>query len=160
MSKWVYCIKHDHNRMITKHKVRLMVKGCSQIPRIDFMETFTPVMRLETFWLLIALTTKLKLVIHVVDVVGAYLNGTLDEVIFMMQPLEYDDGTGRVWQLLQPLYGLKQVGRAWNKELNQTFLKIMVPDWGQAYFLADLVCLRYKSGMLLGSWHPSFSFSL
>jgi hypothetical protein len=81
-------------------------------------------MRLETFRLLIALATKLELVIHVVDVVGAYLNGTLDEVIFMMQPPEYDDGTGRVWQLLRPLYGLKQAGRAWNEELNQTFLKM------------------------------------
>jgi Reverse transcriptase (RNA-dependent DNA polymerase) len=53
---------------------------------------------------------ELGLVIHVVDVVGAYLNGTLEEIIFMMQPLEYDDGTGRVCQLLKPLYGLKQAG--------------------------------------------------
>ena len=65
------------------------------------METFAPVMQLETFWLLIALTMKLGLVIHMVDNVGTYLNGTLDEVIFMMQPLEYDNGTGRVWQLLR-----------------------------------------------------------
>ena len=97
MSKWGYCIKHNHNGMITKHKARLMAKGCSQIPRIDFVETFTLVMQLETFWLLIALATKLELVIHMVNVVGTYLNGTLDEVIFMMQPLE---------------------------ELNQTFLKM------------------------------------
>ena len=110
--------------MITKHKARLVAKGCSQIPGIDFVETFAPVMRLETFRLLIALTTKLELVIHVVDVVGAYLNGTLDEVIFMMQPPEYDNGTGRVWQLLWSLYRLKQAGWAWNKELNQTFLKM------------------------------------
>jgi hypothetical protein len=81
-------------------------------------------MRLETFRLLIALATKLELVIHVFDVVGAYLNGTLDEVIYMQQPPEYDDGTGRVCQLLRPLYGLKQAGRAWNEELNQTFLKM------------------------------------
>jgi hypothetical protein len=40
-------------------------------------------------------------VIHVVDVVGAYLNGTLEEIIFMMQPLEYDDGRGHVCQLLK-----------------------------------------------------------
>jgi Reverse transcriptase (RNA-dependent DNA polymerase) len=113
--KWVYCIKHDHNGTITKHKARLVVKGCSQIPGIDFMETFQ---------LLIALTTKLELVIHMVDVVGMYLNGTVDEAIFIMQPLEYDDETGRVWQLLWPLYGLKQAGWAWNEELNQTFLKM------------------------------------
>jgi Reverse transcriptase (RNA-dependent DNA polymerase) len=88
------------------------------------VETFALVMRLETFRLLITLATKLELVIHVVDVVGAYLNGKLDEKIFMMQPLEYNDGTGRVCQLLRPLYGLKQAGRAWNEELNQTFSKM------------------------------------
>jgi hypothetical protein len=101
-----------------------MAKGCSQIPGIDFVETFTPVMWLETFRLLIALTTKLELMIHAVDVVGTYLNGTLDEVIYMQQPPEYDDGTGRVCQLLRSLYRLKQVGRAWNEELNQTFLNM------------------------------------
>jgi Reverse transcriptase (RNA-dependent DNA polymerase) len=63
-SKWVYHIKCDHNGMITKHKARLVVKGCSQIPGIDFMETFTLVMWLETFQLLIALATKLELMIH------------------------------------------------------------------------------------------------
>ena len=73
-SKWVYCIKCNHNGTITKHKVRLMAKGCSQIPRIDFVETFAPVMQLETFQLLIALATKLGLVIHMVDVVGTYHN--------------------------------------------------------------------------------------
>ena len=123
-SKWVYRIKRDHIGEITKHKARLVAKGCSQIPGIDFVETFAPVMRLETFRLLIVLATNLGLIIHVVDVVGAYLNGVLEEVIFMLQPPEYDDGTGRVWQLLKPLYGLKQAGRAWNEELNQTFLKM------------------------------------
>ena len=88
------------------------------------MEAFAPVMRLETFRLLIALATKLDLLIHVVDVVGAYLNGSLKETIYMAQPPDYDNGTGQVCLLLRPLYGLKQAGRAWNEELNQKFLEI------------------------------------
>jgi Reverse transcriptase (RNA-dependent DNA polymerase) len=68
VSKWVYCIKCDHIGMIMKHKARLMAKGCSQIPGIDFVETFAPVMWLETFHLLIALTMKLGLVIHLVNI--------------------------------------------------------------------------------------------
>jgi hypothetical protein len=79
---------------------------------------------LETFQLLIALATLLGLTIHVVDVVGTYLNTILEEEIFMMQPPNYEDGSGKVWQLLRPLYGLKQAGRAWNDELNQTFLEM------------------------------------
>src|ERR1700678_325015 len=80
------------NGKIVKHKARLVAKGFSQIPGIDFVETFAPVMRLETFRLLMALATKLGLIIHVVDVVGAYLNGTLQETIYMEQPPDYDDG--------------------------------------------------------------------
>jgi Reverse transcriptase (RNA-dependent DNA polymerase) len=72
-------------------------------------------------WLLLALMMELGLVIHVIDVVGAYLNATLEEIIFMMQPPEYDDGTGHVCQLLKPLYSLKQVGCMWNDKLNLTF---------------------------------------
>jgi Reverse transcriptase (RNA-dependent DNA polymerase) len=77
-----------------KHKVRFVAKGCSQIPGVDFVETFAPVMCLEMLWLLLALTMELGPMIHVVNVVDAYLNGTLEEIIFMMQPLEYDDSTG------------------------------------------------------------------
>jgi Reverse transcriptase (RNA-dependent DNA polymerase) len=73
-----------------------VAKGCFKIPGIDFVETFTPVMRLETFQLLIALATNLGLVIHMVNVVGVYLNRTLEKVIFIMQPPKYDDGTGHI----------------------------------------------------------------
>src|SRR5271168_2346335 len=121
-SKWVFRIKRDHNGKIVKHKARLVAKGFSQIPGIDFVETFAPVMRLETFRLLMALATKLGLIIHVVDVVGAYLNGTLQETIYMEQPPDYDNGTGRVSLLIKALYGLKQAGRTWNDELNQSFI--------------------------------------
>ena len=122
--KWVFCIKRDHNGKIVKYKARLIEKGFSQIPGIDFVETFAPVMRLETFRLLMALATKLDLLIHVVDVVGAYLNGTLQETIYMAQPPDYDDGTGQISLLIKALYGLRQAGQAWNNELNQSFLEL------------------------------------
>jgi Reverse transcriptase (RNA-dependent DNA polymerase) len=70
---------------------------------------------------LLALMMELGLMIHMVSVVGTYLNSTLEEIIFMMQPLEYDAGTGCVCQLLKPLYSLKQVGCVWNDKLNQRF---------------------------------------
>ena len=58
------------------------------------------------------------------DVVGAYLNGELNETIYMEQPPGYEDGTGRVCKLLRPLYGLKQSGAIWNKKLNSEFLNL------------------------------------
>src|SRR4030095_12163347 len=84
-SKWVYRLKKDHIGEIIKHKVHVVAKGCSQIPGLDFLETFAPVMRLETFRLLIAIGTELGLVVHVVDGVGAYLNGKIEEDTFLMQ---------------------------------------------------------------------------
>ena len=52
------------------------------------------------------------------DVKGAYLNGHLEEEVYMHQPDGFEDGTGRVCCLIKTLYGLKQSGREWNKELN------------------------------------------
>ena len=51
--KWVLKVKRDHTGAITHYKVHLVAKGFSQIPGIDFTETFAPVVRLETFWTLI-----------------------------------------------------------------------------------------------------------
>jgi len=55
------------------------------------------------------------------DVVAAYLNGKLDEEVYIKQPPGFNDGTGRVCKLILSIYGLKQAGRNWNIELNTTF---------------------------------------
>ena len=53
------------------------------------------------------------------DVKGAYLNGHLQEQVYMQQPEGFDDKSGKVCLLIKTLYGLKQSGREWNKELDQ-----------------------------------------
>jgi Reverse transcriptase (RNA-dependent DNA polymerase) len=118
--KWVYCIKHDHEGNIICHKGCLVAKGFSQIPGIDFTETFAP----DMLWLLLALAALWGLAAHVVNIVGTYLNGDLKEEIYMQQPPEYNDGAGRVWKLIKTLYGLWQSGRVWNDKLNQAFLQL------------------------------------
>jgi len=122
--KWVFRIKRDDSGNISRYKARLVAKGFSQIPGVDFDETFAPVVRIETIRLLLALAAHYSLKIHVVDVIGAYLNGKLNEEIYMQQPQLYEDGTTRVCRLHRTLYGLKQSGRIWNLQLNSSFLKL------------------------------------
>ena len=131
-SKWVFRIKRDDHGNISRYKARLVAKGFSQIPGIDFDETFAPVVWIETIRLLLALAAHYNLKIHVIDVVGAYLNGKLSEEIYMQQPELYEDGTTRVCRLYRTLYGLKQSGCIWNLQLNSSFLRL-----GFTRFLSD-----------------------
>jgi len=122
-NKWVFVRKYDREGIVTKFKARLVAKGYSQIPGLDYFDTYSPVVRLETVRALLALATVEDWEIQQMDVKGAYLNGTLKEEIYMNQPDGYTDGTKRVCRLLKPLYGLKQSGREWYHELNIKFNK-------------------------------------
>ena len=82
--KWVFHLKHNAEGKIVQHKARLVAKGFSQIPGIDFFETFVPVMCLDTLRLLLAIATTYGLVSHIVDVMGAYLNGELKQYFSLL----------------------------------------------------------------------------
>ena len=123
--RWVFVIKRDPSGNITKYKARLVAQGFSQIPGQDFLATYAPVMRLESYRTLLALAAAQDWEIHQIDVVGAYLNGELEEEIYMRQPPGYEDGTPRVCRLHKALYGLKQAGRVWNIKFNDIFVNTL-----------------------------------
>ena len=83
------------------------------------MDTFSPVVRLETIWAILAIVPSERLETHQMDVKGAYLNSILKETVYMHQPEGFSDGTTRVCHLQKVLYGLKQSEREWNKELDR-----------------------------------------
>jgi hypothetical protein len=125
-SKWTFVKKVDELGRVSRHKARLVALGCSQIPGIDFTETFAPVVRLESMRAALAIAALQDLEIIQMDIRGAYLNGELKEEIYMRQPPGFDDGTGRVWKLLKTIYGLKQSGREWNREFDRKLTSIQL----------------------------------
>lgn len=116
--KWVFRTKSDSDGVINRRKARLVVKGCAQRRGIDYEETFSPVVRYTSIRLLLAIAVRLDLQIDQMDAVTAFLQGDLEEEIYMHQPEGYEDGSSRVCLLLRSLYGLKQSSRIWNRKLH------------------------------------------
>jgi Reverse transcriptase (RNA-dependent DNA polymerase) len=110
-NKWVFLIKYNKQGELIKYKAQMVAKGCVQRPGYNYMDTFSLAVHLETIWAILPLVVKDKLKIQQMDVKRAYLNRVLQENVFMRQPEWYDDGSGRVCQLIKTLYGLKQSGR-------------------------------------------------
>lgn len=84
--KWIYKIKLNQEGDIQKHKARLVARGFTQKPGIDFYETFSPVARLETIRTVIVVAAQKKWKIFQLDVKSTFLNGKLDEEIYVEQP--------------------------------------------------------------------------
>lgn len=122
-AKWVFKTKSDDRGNIVRYKARLVAKGCSQKFGIDYSETFSPVVRYNSIRYLLALAVQRGLHIHQMDAVTAFLQGDLDEEIYMEQPEGYHDGTNRVCKLNRSIYGLKQAGRQWNLKLDDALRK-------------------------------------
>lgn len=117
-SKWVFKAKLDDAGNVARYKARLVAKGCSQKYGVDYIETYSPVVRYTSIRFLMALAVQYDLGIHQMDAITAFLQGDLDEEIYMEQPEGYNDGTGRVCKLRKAVYGLKQAGRQWNIKLD------------------------------------------
>jgi hypothetical protein len=97
----------------------LVAKGYSQCPGFDFKETFAPTVCYSTIRIVLALAALEDLELRSIDISHAYLNGTLEEEIYMQQPEGFEvGGPDHVCKLRKSLYGLKQAGRVWNQTLN------------------------------------------
>lgn len=123
--KWIYRTKLKQNGEVQKYKARLVVKGYKQKFGVDYEEVFAPVTRLETVRLLLALAAKNNWKVHQMDVKSAFLNGYLEDEIYVEQPPGYAKigEENKVCRLKKALYGLKQAPRAWYSRIDNFFLK-------------------------------------
>jgi hypothetical protein len=112
--KWVYKIKKDAEGNLVKHKERLLAKGYVQEHGVDFEEVFAPVARMESVRLFMALAAQESWKLHHMDVKSAFLNGELEEEVYVKQPPGYikEGEEHKVLKLHKALYGLRQAPRA------------------------------------------------
>ncbi|MGI4673503.1 reverse transcriptase domain-containing protein, partial [Klebsiella pneumoniae] len=90
-TKWVFRNKTDSDGVITRNKARLVAKGYSQQEGIDYDETFAPVARLEAIRIFLAYAAHMKFKVFQMDVKSAFLNGELEEEVYVEQPPGFVD---------------------------------------------------------------------
>ena len=126
-SKWIFKVKTSADGSVERCKARLFAQGYSQKEGLDYDETFSSVVRSESVRSVITLASKNGLKLHQLDITTAFLNGDLDEEVYMKQPEGFlvKDQEHLVCRLRKSIYGLKQSPRCWNQALDAK-LKLMV----------------------------------
>jgi len=120
-TKWIFKNKSDEIGTVSRNNARLVAQGYTQVERLDFDETFAHVARLESIRLLLGVACILKFKLFQMDVKSAFLNGYLNEKVYVEQPKGFIDPSfpSHVYRLKKALYGLKQAPRAWYERLTQ-----------------------------------------
>jgi len=112
--KWVFVVKHAADGTIDRLKARLVARGFTQQQGLDYEETFSPVAKLNTVRVLISVAVHRRWPLLQLDIKNAFLNGDLQEPVYMQQPPGFETtGESQVCRLVKALYGLKQSPRAW-----------------------------------------------
>ena len=114
-SKWIYKIKHAVDGSIEKYESRFVARGFSQKEGIDYEKTFAPVSRYTSIRSVFALAAVMKCKIQQMDVKTAFLNGVVEEEVYVEKPLSFDthDRESHVCRLNKSLYDLKQAPMTW-----------------------------------------------
>nr|KYP41292.1 Retrovirus-related Pol polyprotein from transposon TNT 1-94 [Cajanus cajan] len=122
--KWVFRVKENPDGTVQKYKARLVAKGFNQQFGFDYNETFTPVIKPVIVRLILTLALTHHWPLQQLDVNNAFLNDTLDEEVYMTQPLGFETSDKNlVCKLHKAIYGLKQAPHAWFEKLKSTLLQ-------------------------------------
>ena len=125
-SRWLYKLKHAADGSVQKYKARFVARWFPQVKGINYDETFVSVARYTSIRGLISIAAEMGWKIHQMDVKTAFLNGIIQEEIYIEQPqgFEIHDRETHVCRLKKALYALKQAPRAWYSRIDSYLLSM------------------------------------
>jgi hypothetical protein len=123
-NKWILKVKRKADGSIDRYKARLVAKGFTQVEGVDYDETFSPVVRFSSVRIILAMVASMDLELFQMDVKTAFLNGELEEEIYMVQPVGFvvKGKEHKVCKLRRSIYGLKQASRQWYLKFHQAII--------------------------------------
>ncbi|GJT12417.1 putative ribonuclease H-like domain-containing protein [Tanacetum coccineum] len=124
-AKWVYRNKRDERGVVVRNKARLVAQGHRQEEGIDYDEVFAHVARIEAIRIFLAFASYMGFIVYQMDVKSAFLYGSIDEEVYVTQPLGFVDPKfpKKVYKVVKALYGLHQAPKAWYATLSTFLLK-------------------------------------
>nr|GEW04423.1 retrotransposon protein, putative, Ty1-copia subclass [Tanacetum cinerariifolium] len=177
-SKWIFKKKTDMDCIVHTYKARLVAKGYTHLYEVDYEEMFSPVADIRAIRILISIAAFYDYEIWKIDVKSAFLNGYLDEDIYMVQPKGFVDlnHPRKVCKLQRSIYGLKQASKCWNKRFDKEIKRFVfaqnldepcvyqkassvkdylgkcfaMKDLGKAAFILGIKIYRDRSTRLIG----------
>jgi hypothetical protein len=122
---WVYALKTDSDGQVNRYKARLVADGNRQILGLDVNEIYAPTASFAARRVLLSVAAARDMEVHQVDIKTAFLNGDLEEDVYMRQPPGFDNGDSfRVCKLKKALYGLRQAPRQWWLRLGKALAEL------------------------------------
>nr|GEX04966.1 putative ribonuclease H-like domain-containing protein [Tanacetum cinerariifolium] len=123
-TKWVLKNKKDERGIVIKNKARLVAQGHTHEKGIEYDKVFAPVARIKAIRLFLAYAYFMGFTVYQMDVKSAFLYGTIDEEVYVMQPLGFQDPEfpARVYKVEKAMYGLHHAPRAWYGTLSKYLL--------------------------------------
>ncbi|CAL1353265.1 unnamed protein product [Linum trigynum] len=145
-NKWVFKEKLHADGSLERQKARLVAKGFTQIYGVDFLDTFSPVVKVNTVKTLLAVASVKNWFLHQMDISNAFLNGDLEEEVYIKIPLGMKAIPGKCCKLRKSLYGLKQASRQWYAKLTEALTNF---GFTQSYSDYSLFTKQTPEGILV-----------
>ncbi|KAD0234951.1 hypothetical protein E3N88_44570 [Mikania micrantha] len=146
---------------IDKYKARLVIKVFRQNEGVDYFDTYSPVTRITSIRLVLAIAALRNLEVHQMDVKTAFLNGDLEEEIYVEQPEGFSASgqEGKVCKLVKSLYGLKQASKEWHQKFDQVMLNngFKINECDKCVYVKNttrgyvILCLYVDDMLIVGS---------